>query len=343
MESSSNTTKRKKRKTRKCLDEIRKRSRRTSGQILFKKNSGKVYEHFSNHNNVNNCLVTNNRLTLRMFPKAVRSETITRPVLENLKEKTTLNLDELVKGTRAISTLSSTNVRMPELINTFDNSIEHLKNEHFFNKCAVEESINYKESNGKNMNSQEENFSSNFDLCTSMVSAEATDKSPDSIGAESVSTLTTSSNQSLQDDYGYPLYEEFMSEIPTYLKRNVTFIEEDVMKKTKLFLQNLFIESCYQECEENVLKCKKENIANKKDTPREMIVHDPMDYIRLGHVQQQSLFYRPTRISRTIDGGCSQPQSPLLAPSLPAVSPDSPLSVIVNDTPDYTYYPHRLN
>lgn len=339
MESLPNTTKRKKRKTRKCLDEIRKRSRRT-GQILFEKDNGKVCDSFSNYNTANNCFVTNNRLTLRMFPKAVRSETITRPALDDLKNKSNFNLDELVKGTKA---LSSTNVRMPELINTFDNSIEHLGNENFkiSNKCALKESITFKQSDVQNMCHQEEN---NSDMFTSMDSAEVTDKSPHSLRALSVSTLTTSSNQSVHDDFGYNLYEEFMSKLPTYLKRNTTIIEEDVMKKTKVYLQNLFIDSCYQECEENVLKYKKGNTTNKDYTPpSEMIVHNPMDYIRLGHVQQQSLFHRTSSLRVTIDGGCSIPQSPLLAPSSPAASPDSPLNVIVNDTPSYTYYPHRLN
>ncbi|KAJ8724703.1 hypothetical protein PYW08_016177 [Mythimna loreyi] len=275
-----------------------------------------------------------------MFPKAVRSETITRPALE---DKPNLNLHELVKGTEPISSLKSNSEQMPELTDSFGNDIENFKNDSLLDKCTLEESINYKVLDvTKSMSSQEENLSSNFDLFTSMGSTEATDNSPDSIGAQSVSTLT-SSNLSLHDNFGYRLYEEFMSEIPTYLKQNAAFVEEDVMKKTKVFLQNLFIESCYQECEENVLKNKKANTLNKKDTPRELIVHDPMDYIRLGHVHQQNLFHQPSRILTTIDGGCRTPHSPLLAPSLPATSPDSPLSVIVNDTPDYTYYPHRLN
>lgn len=334
---SSNIVKRKKRKTRKCLDEIRKRSRRT-GQNLFEKDSSKVGNH--NFNTVNNCLVTHNRLTLRMFPKAVRSETITRPALIDLKEKSNLNLDELVKGVgKAINTSNSTNVRMPE----FDaNSSEHLKNENFkfSNKCTLDESTSYNEPDIENMNSQEEKLSSNFDLFTSMDSAEVTDKSPESTRAQSVSTDMTSSNQS--DDFGYKMYEEFMSEIPTYLNQNATLIQEDVMKKTKMFLHNLFLESSYQESGENMIKCEKTNTENDY-THNEMIVHNPMDYIRLGDVQQQSLFPRPSRIGGVIDGGCSIPHSPLLAPSLPGASPDSPLSVIVNDTPDYTYYPHRLN
>lgn len=348
MESLLNMAKRKKRKSRKCLDEIRKRSRQT-GQILFEKDNGKVCNLFTNYINVNNCVITNNRLTLRMIPKAVQSETITRPTLADLKQTQKLNLDELVKGTKVLTTLNSTRVTLPELFtDRFDNNVEHFNNENvkfIANKCALEDSVNDEDLVVKNINGQEEKLSSNFDLLTSMDSNEMTDKSPDSIGAQSVSTLTTSSNQSLHSDFGYNQYEEFMSEIPTYLKQNATFVEEEeVMTKTKVFLQNLFIESCYQECEDKVLKCIKNNTAkNVNYTPSEMIVHNPMDYIRLGHVEQQSLFHQSSRIRGPIVRSCSTPQSPLIALSSPAVSPDTPLSVIAHETPDYTFYPHTLN
>lgn len=338
METNANMNKRKKRKTRKCLDEIRKRARRS-----FENDISKVCN-ISNCTKISNCILTNKRLTLSMFPKAVRSETITRPALVDLEPSHNLNFQDFLKN-KMIGKMNIHRTRLSG--HNINRSIKHINEADIdlvSNRRPSEESYNYEDSSNKHVNNCEVKLTENSDLFTSLDSNEITDKSPNSIGAQSVSTLTTSSNQSLHDDCGYNLYEEFMSEIPMYLKRNATFIEEDVMKKTKMFLQNLFVESCYQECEDNVIKCINNN--NTKEsyyTNREIIVHNPMDYIRLSHNMQENQIFHQFSRTGAISENCSTPHSPLPAPSSPAVSSDSPLSVIVHDTPDYAYYPHRLN
>lgn len=78
MECCTDTAKRKKRKTRKCLDEIRKRSRRTSC-AHFDIDENKSADLYSR--NIQQCIITDNRLTLRMFPNVIRSKTVTRPII----------------------------------------------------------------------------------------------------------------------------------------------------------------------------------------------------------------------------------------------------------------------
>lgn len=322
----SNATKRKKRKTRKCLDEIRKRSRRT-GQILFESDDNKLGEMYSK--NIPKCMITSNRLTLRMFPNAIRSKTITRPALLDLEHKPNMNFEELVKGKKVNCNLqNTTRVRIP--LNDFGNGNEFFTNKtHVPDNHILSDSVISKETIIQNADDGKENF----DLFSSM--DELTNKSPNSIGTQSVSTITSTSTQSLHEDNGYALYEEFMSEVPACLQQNSKLVQEDIMKKTKMLLQNLFIESCYQECEDNILKCIKNDPPKNKYFTSRQVVHNPMDYIRLGHIQEQNECHK---MSGSLSESESSSCSPLRAPS----SLTSP-SDALQDTPDYTYYPHRLN
>ncbi|CAB3235061.1 unnamed protein product [Arctia plantaginis] len=330
MESLSNGAKRKKRKTRKCLDEIRKRSRRT-GQILFEKDDGRFDEMFHNKN-IQKCMLTSNRLTLRMFPKAIQSKTITRPVLLDLEHKPNLNLDELVRDTN-IYKAQNRNFRTP-IFSNIDNNGESFQNKsHNSNYSLIENSLIENEQIVKNCDDKED-----LEMFSSM--DELNNKSPISMGTPPASSMTSSSTQSLREDNGYNLYEEFMSEIPACLQQNSKLIQEDVMKKTKMLLQNLFIESCYEECEDNILRCIKNDKAKNMYYTSTEVVHNPIDYIRQGHVQHQTLFHNS---SESISGSDSASQSPLRDPSCLSSPSDTTLSIVIQDTPDYTYYPHRLN
>lgn len=327
MESLSNGAKRKKRKTRKCLDEIRKRSRRT-GQILFEKDDGRFDDMFLNKN-VQKCMLTSNRLTLKMFPKAIQSKTITRPVLLNLEHKPNLNLDELVRDTNVYRARNIRNVRSPII----DKNVKYFQSKsHSSNYCLIDNSLIQNEQIVQNCEDKED-----FEMFSSL--EELNNKSPISIGTPPASSMTSSSTQSLRGDNGYNLYEEFMSEIPACLQQNTRLIQEDVMKKTKMLLQNLFIESCYEECEDNILRCIKNDKPKNTYYTSTEVVHDPMDYIRQGHAQHQTHH----NVSESISGSDSASQSPLGPPSCLTSPSDTPLSIVIQDTPDYTYYPHRLN
>ncbi|CAD0244603.1 unnamed protein product [Spodoptera exigua] len=285
-----------------------------------------------------------------MFPKTVKSETITRPVLANLKQKPDLKFNELINGSKVLSSINSSVVKLSGFADTLDNSNNH------FERYKVENSVSlicsmgsnkYNDCNVINMWSKEDKLNDPLNVYSTFNLDEISNKSPGIIGSHSGSS-TSSSSPRFNDNFGYNLYEEFISEIPTYLKQTVKTMEGDVIKNTKTFLKQLCIrECCYQEKEENLVKCMKS--TKQYYTPRKVIVHNPMDFIRMSHVQQQSLFQQSPRLRRTLSESSSFPPSPVVASSSPATlhdiasSPESPLSIIVSDTPHYSYYPHRLN
>ncbi|CAH1635443.1 unnamed protein product [Spodoptera littoralis] len=327
-------TKRKKRKTRKCLNEIRKKSLRT-GHLFFEKEKDNISDLIPNYNK---CIITKERLSLRTFPKTVRSETITRPVLAELKQKPNLKLDELRSGSKVLDTLNSTVVKLSNFSRSLKNTNDHIERYKVENPmsliCSMGSNKYDEDSYVINMCNQEDKFN-NTNVCSFIDPDQRSNKSSSSIGVHSGPSPTSTSNHRFHDSFRYDLYEEFISEIPKYLKQTVKTMEGDIVKNTKVVLKQLFIsECCYQE---------------KYYTPKKVIVRNPMDYIRLSHVQQRSLFHQSSRSRRTFDEIDSFPPSPIVISSSPSIShhfassPDSPLNVIVNNTPDYSFYPHRLN
>lgn len=338
-------TKRKKWKTRKCLNEIRKKSRRT-GHTFFQSENDYLSNFIPNYNKF---IITNERLSLRMFPKTVRSETITRPVLTDLKQKPDLKLDELINGSKVLNTLNSTVVRLSSFDKSLKNTNDHIERYKMENSMPLTSSMgskNYEDSYVINMWSQENKLNDTLNVYSLIDSDDICNKSSSSTGEHSGSTPTSTSSRRFYDNFGYNLYKEFISEIPKYLKETVKTMEGDVIKNTKVCLKQLFIrECCYKESEEDLSKCIKS--TTKYYTPTKVIVHNPMEYIRLSHVQQRSLFNQSSRSTRTRDESGRFPPSPVVFSLSPttshhAASLDSPLSVIVNNSPNYSYYPHRL-
>lgn len=325
----SSATKRKKRKTRKCLDEIRKRSRcGTKDPIKKTPVLGKLREIVSNVNDPrkpisNNNYITSNRLTLAMFPKAIRSETITRPVLSDIQHGAcNYNLSKVV-----------TNGRPPNAVLYNDNNAQPDGDSDFI-KNSDEESMSsaYDKCNEIQKDSTSENRSNggisprSFILFSPMHQAAENDLIEESPNEHFVST-PTSSSQSVRECYGYQLYEEFMNEIPIYLRENApALLKEDVMKKTRTVLHNIYMHNCRRGCEDNILQCIKTSVSASNKSNHDTIVRNPMDYLKLGYSWQQT----------------TEPAPPLAADSTvesPAPAPQS----LIHDTPEYTYYPHKLN
>lgn len=333
MEPITTGTKRKKRKTRKCLDELRKRSRRYAVYSTIKSKSplrNKVADARSEELvKSNNNYITSKRLTIAMFPKAIRSETITRPMCSDVIQEPKI----CIKKDSTFCTVTSKCFEAKEESNCDSDYIQHSED----NSKDVFES--YIEHNTQKNCSDKENQGDTsvesyllFSPEEQVTNIELSDETQNEVA----SLATTPSLVSSEESYNYHLYEEFMREVPLYLKENVpALIKEDVTKKAKTYLHNIYLESCRQECENNILQCIKTNMlsGNKRSNiSREAIVQNPMEYLRLGYAWRQNKghVHSPARDCPSSPGSHTTPVSP-------------PVHSVIQDTPDYDYYPHKLN
>lgn len=316
-------TKRKKRKTRKCLDELRKRSRSTS--IADKPNKKPpLFGEFSNMNGckLNNNCITSKRLTLTMFTKAVRSETITRPLPSNIKQDSTLNLDlksPVISPLNIIVDSKSSSGASTPKVCTGSDIPRQSDIEHFHHDSG--------------------NSSDSMILFSPLHKAK-TRILKESANEETRSTITSTSRS--VEDFGYHLYEELIEDIPLYLRRNLpNLIKEDVMNNTKTSLQNIYFENLQKQYEPNKSDepFVKENrlTSDRSCTSNEMIVQNPMDYITIGWRRS---YQQSCQDSSPSNADVSPPQTPHTLCS-PVASPQ--LHSVLSYTPDYEYYPHRLN
>lgn len=315
-------TKRKKRKTRKCLDELRKRSRSTS---VTGDPSNKILPQVCEFSNLigakqsNNC-ITSKRLTLTMFTKAVRSETITRPLLCDAKQDSNLNMNlksPVISPLNIMVNPKSSDESTPKICN--DSDIP-------------------RQSELENFRHDSENSSDSMILFSPM-QKEENRTFRESANEETISTITSTSRS--VEDLGYQLYEELIEDIPLHLRRILpNLIKEDVLNKTKTSLQNVYFENLQKQYEppKSDESCVKQNglISDRSCTTNE-IVQNPMDYIKIGWRQRYQHSYHESSAS---NADISLPQTPHTLCS-PLVSPQ--LHSVLSYTPDYEYYPHRLN
>lgn len=335
MESIICTTKRKKRKTRKCLDELRKRSRHYAvyNSIKSKSPQGNKVKDARSKELVksNNNQITAKRLTIAMFPKAIRSETITRPMCSDVVQEPKICIKR-PKGS-TFCTVTSTCFEAKETSNDDSDYIRHSEDssKDVFESCTghdMQKKCSEVENHGDTSAESYLLFSPDEEMRDIAIF----DETPN----ESASSATTPSIASSEESYNYHLYDEFMKEMPLYLKENVpALINEDVTKKAKTYLHKVYLENCRQECENNVLHCLKSNMLsgnNRSNISREAIVQNPMDYLRLGYAwcQNKGHVHSPARDSPSSPGSPTTPVSP-------------PVLSVIHDTPDYDYYPHKLN
>lgn len=326
MEKILHNAKRKKRKTRKCLDELRRRARIVSikNDVPYQKTCNKPIQNFKNSNckrDNNNC-ITSKRLTLTMFAKAIRSETITRPL--NYDEKQDRNL---VINTKSPPT-SPLNIVVESRSSDASGNIGNT------NKTDIG-----KLSDSDNYLNHDDNSFDNFVWFSPSRQVER-HRFPGTENEDTISMATSTSRTN--EDLGYNLYEELLDDIPTFARRNLSnFIKYDVMRKTKTCLQNLYMENFHQNQENvqvnivpSILHTSISTSDISQTTPKENIVQNPMDYIRIG--------WRRGGLRHSYDSTPSDPgMSPLRSP--PPCSPVTTQISIISYTPDYNFYPHRLN
>lgn len=325
-------TKKKKRRTRKCLDEIRKRSRRTMSDGCYGDN---FQQHAKNNTETvpidSHRLVTMNRLTLSVFPKAIRSETITRPLLEEIKHKSSCthtyqDLNNSIKSSSSPKDLEVECFGHPVTNNSMP-------------MCDLRESL--QENGGGFISTPLRDFQ-NSDMNILETPARLMGK------IYSTSSTTSLSLETLEGNHEHELYEELMNNISSHLKKVTSaLINEDVIKNTKVKLQKLYNRSWGKENQTSMLKHEKthESTATLKCL-KDSIAQKPLDYIRLKHAQQQGIYDECH--SGNSDTFSSQ-SSTAAAPASAIL--DSPLTfrrksthkVAVYDTPEHNYYPHRLN
>lgn len=334
MEPITSVTKRKRRKTRKCLDELRKRSRRYTVYNSVKSKSPQRNK-IANERSVelvksnNNC-ITSKRLTLAIFPKAIRSETITRPMCSDVIEEPKICLK------KPNGTLCTVTSKCFEAKEDSEDDSDYIRLSEDNSKDVLESCNGHNaQKNCSDMENRDNTSVESYLLFSPEEQVRDIDLFDDTQN-EAASLVTTPSLESSEETYNYHLYDEFMKEVPLYLKENVpALIKEDVTKKARTYLHNFYLESCRQECENNILQCIKSNMlrgTNRSNISREGIVQNPMDYLRLGYAwrQNKSQVHSPTRNCLSPPGSQTTPHS-------------SPVNSVIHDTPDYNYYPHKLN
>lgn len=334
MEHMANVTKRKRRKTRKCLDELRKRSRRYTLYNTIKSKSpmrNKIADARSEELvKFNNKYITSKRLTIAMYPKAIRSETITRPMCSDVLQEPKVCIKRPTVST--LCTVTSNCFEAKDDSNDDSDCIRHSEDSSkgVIESCKIHDTQKYSDIENQGDTSAESYllFSPEEEVRDINLFDETQN--------EVASLVTSPSLASSEESYNYHLYDEFMKEVPLYLKENVpALVKEDVTKKAKIYLHNIYLESCRQECENNVLQCIKSNMLNgntRSNISREAIVQNPMDYLRLGYAWRQNKGHVQSHAR-----DC--PSSPGLHTT--PLSP--PVHSVIHDTPDYDYYPHKLN
>lgn len=323
MEALIHNAKRKKRKTRKCLDELRKRSRNnsTKSDLLPKRPCRNIdpINSFKENKMSNNNYITSKRLTLTMFAKAVRSETITRPLLLDGKQ----------------SQVSVSSIKSP-VTSPFRMVVES-KSDYDSAKASSEQGSLVRQSDCENSNAfnQDSNSSDSIVWCSPRRQRES-NRFRDLKNEDNISTVTTNSRST--DDFGYHMYEELLEDISLYARRNLSnFVNNDIMKKTKTHLRNLRRQNVIENRENiqvDVVPSIQQTSFFKSDrsytAPKETIVQNPMDYIKIGWRQD----YESTP---------SEGVSPSHSPPLYSPRAQTHMPSVISFTPDYNFYPHRLN
>lgn len=329
-------TKKKKRRTRKCLNEIRKRSRRPMRSDIFEQTSQQREKINRAEEGQAHRLITMNRLTFNMFPKAIRSETVTRPLLEEIKQK------------------SSHTILPDKNINCSSKDPEVERFEHC-NSAASNNSMPMFDLEEESLQEHVSNHSDiplrNYLDSHSPTCEVYNTKTPAELQARIYSTTTTTSfsSQTSDGDHGQELYEEIMSKISSHLNKVTSAtIKEDVIKNTKVNLQNLFNKSWSKEYKISMVEHEKSNKSTTTTLQplKDSIIQNPLDYIRLRQEQQQRMHddchsdlaeLFSSAPAATASYSAHQTHSPL------TYRTDCTRNIALYDTPEYNYYPHRLN
>lgn len=295
-------TKRKKWRTRKYLNEIRKRSQRCGNTLsndYVDDCSNKIKFPTKKSSNI-----TNKRLTLSMFPKAVRSETITRPVLAEIKHKQSIN--DIVKDKTS-----------PIVLNTNIN-------DKFQSKSDDQHSISDILIVANELTHDEQSIEDDKTPFGSSVLVSHDRKDDAALSDESNINLFTPTPPKETPE----LYENFMEE-PPHLLREVLpdrFFKYNAMKDMREELNKT---------ETEILKSpfNTSTCIKKGKLTRNSIVENPIEYIR----QAQTV---PNDVTESCN---SSSEVSDIQPSMQSPLPLLMDPTIILDTPEYNYYPHKLH
>ncbi|CAG9787534.1 unnamed protein product [Diatraea saccharalis] len=296
-------TKRKKRKTRKYLDEMRKRCRKdfASLETQFKKKCIEIKHNY----------IKGNLSKINMFTNAVRSETITRPLFSNIR------CEQHQSNNRKRNTHSKA---VKDIVDCHQSS----------SKPCRDYIINHEldTNNIQNYNDIKENCSDEL-----IPSSPLKYMSVESCNFDSANNEKTMSSSLSEDNYGNLLYEELLDTISMYIKNNFLTPKDDlVVRKTKESLQKIRPLTFHNEIN-------KICIATSDDwegySIKEKIIQNPMDYIKLGCMMRSSYYNHREEDSDedppTRDGSYSSYYE--------TQNLHSPLSHM----PEYDFFPHKLN
>ncbi|CAH2267977.1 jg8422 [Pararge aegeria aegeria] len=310
--------KRKKRKTRRCLDELRKKTHQTNDVCSINKNIAKPHKNKSNC--VKNNYITNNRLTL--LNKAVRSETITRLQLSELEgKKLTSNKDR--------ETIIS-NLR----VNVVSNG-QHKSNKILLGKRDTHISEDNSEILSPKINNNE--VSSEIDTPKSVVLF-----SPDSQNGQAINTqldsqleislISSSTPSTINTNYKSDTNDDVMDIIELFIEQDypqfLKIVDSNVMK-TKAELTKLCLEN------ESKSEVNEDTLSTEEYlSPDVPTIQKTRDYID----------YSLSQCSDSITSGINEPSPTESNSSFSIHIPSaSSMASAVFDTPEYSYYPHRLN
>ncbi|CAH0398962.1 unnamed protein product [Chilo suppressalis] len=285
---------------------MRRRSRKDSTSLKLLK-----FKDIGKENCVNNkkC-ITRDLSKINMFTKAVRSETITRPVIST---KTHPDLSQS-DGEKSYDSQNEAEIKFLSSSTSCHDSSEHV----------------IKGSGYLNPNSIDDHSSDSFVTCTN------SNKKHNPVNEEAthlrVSSFTTASRS--EENFVDCLYDDLMDAIPLYIKTNFSnHINEDVIiEKSKKALQNIYAVNCEQEMENDISIIKNNDITIKVT---ETFVQNPMDFLRLGCIQQES----HSDHTETSDEDTTHTTDYSYSPFAESQN----LHTLLSHTPEYNYFPHKLN
>lgn len=308
--------KRKKRKTRKNLDAIRKKAQKSLPHSnLFKENDIESKSKHKNFAAKTSVCITSNRLTL--FRKAVSSDIVSRKMICKEKNKKKLETKVSDNSNFVANIIQPLKERITVVsANSCNQSISSVsdEDEHIQGKVIRDTG------EGRTPNSiilfspldrnEESDMSQNLQLNTH--------QSDDMLSVtSSINNLYSQSN----------LYKNLMNEIPKYLQETASaLLKTDFLSKYKKSLPNLSIEEG--------------NLINEGSSP---LHYD----FTLNYLDHESTFRNQLDAMSYSCGTISHLE--LSSPSVSMAScstikkSSSPLSFIISDSPEYIYYPHKLN
>ncbi|XP_059054638.1 uncharacterized protein LOC131848718 [Achroia grisella] len=306
-----NLSKRKKRKTRKCLDELRKRSQHcltTSNKTVSTVQIGNK--------------IMFSRFSLSIFPNIIRSNPVTR---FNIQSESSSRKNQSNCITRITQKCS------PEVTyaTTFDNDITNVSVNNILNKTFVP-------CNKRGEIGIEKIIEDNSPENNILFNPLEVNMDEETFDDTTTSTEVCFSPGSIRNNY-YDLYEKIMKDISIYLRNNAPrLFEEDVMASTKSYCRSLYKHSInkweYGFCEERISNIEYSKVSYKA---RNTLVENPIEYLTYGNMRRQNVL---TKFRMSDSTTIEVPNSP----SSPFASGVQTKSVL-HTTPDYNFFPHKLN